>query len=181
MKVIDFLKKKNKLVFKATGIVLIPEDQLIDLVPRRLDFRTDATICPYCVEFIDDICDDCPMSKASNKCTEFGGDDGTNDDSYARVKKELDGNGIGSVAGVVDLVKRFNESNGFSNDNLIRPKTISAMNKKELLYFIEEYNEYTGRFFEDVNNNSFKDIYDFHKEDFQDILEDEENNKEESM
>ena len=62
------------------------------------------------------------------------------------------------------------------------PATISEMNKEELLYFIEEYNNYVVDFPDYHDDGSYPVcIYEFHGIEFQEILNDEEENKEESI
>lgn len=181
MRVIDFIKKKNKLVFDETGVILVPEDQIIDLVPRKLSMHTDSSMCPYCNEFLYDDrgeCYDCPMNKAFNKCT--GLDEAGNrqdNDSYAFSLEALDGKSVISIPGMSELVDRYNAENGFQD-----AKTIAEMGKEELLYFVEEYNNYVVDFPEHHDSESYPVcIYEFFENEFQDILEDEEQNKEESI
>lgn len=60
--------------------------------------------------------------------------------------------------------------------------SVSALDKEELLYFIEQYNEYTGRFSETGESCiRLLDVYEFFQGPFQDILNDDEENREESM
>ena len=41
----EFLRKKNEIVFKETGLILVPEDQIVDIdVPEIGTFLC----CPYC-------------------------------------------------------------------------------------------------------------------------------------
>lgn len=76
MKVKKFLKKKNKIIKKVTGMDLIPKDQIKKTPFKHLSFYTNfdinvlsAAICPYCIsyqKYTD--CSGCPMSDAGNKC-----------------------------------------------------------------------------------------------------------------
>ena len=76
MKTKTFIKKKNKIVKKVTGITLVPEDQIIDEPKVMLGYFTsfylDSSVCPYCVsrrkDNINIDCTTCPMSLAGNKC-----------------------------------------------------------------------------------------------------------------
>ncbi len=181
MKVIDFLRKKNELIFMATGLVLIPEDQLVDLPPRQLGTRDDASICPYCLVFMNDDmgdCYSCPMNKAFNKCTGWSDVEESNKDTYAEVKYFLSGDPILRIAGVHELVKKFNRENGFEEET----ETISEMNKNELLYFIELYNNYVVDFPDYHDSGSYPVcIYEFFECEYQQILEDDKKNQEESQ
>jgi hypothetical protein len=69
MTALEYMKKKNKLVFKVTGKVLIPKDQLVD-VEFSDEFEPEewlnATNCPYCN--LHESCETCPMALAGNQC-----------------------------------------------------------------------------------------------------------------
>jgi hypothetical protein len=81
----EFLWKKNEIIRKATGKILIPEDQIVDepkvkLSDEYFDYRNLMwSACPYCVRrsTIDESgeesrvqidCSTCPMKKADNCC-----------------------------------------------------------------------------------------------------------------
>lgn len=73
-----FLRKKNKLVKRVTGVTLIPKDQIVETPRVQLDDNDydslNADICPYChiyrthINAFQHTCDECPMAKAGNKC-----------------------------------------------------------------------------------------------------------------
>lgn len=70
MKVTKFIKQKNKIIHKLTGITLVPEDQIQKVPKHELTFKNDATACPYCHLFLlrNNSCEECPMHKAGNGC-----------------------------------------------------------------------------------------------------------------
>ena len=71
---LEYLKTKNELVFKVTGKVLIPDDQLIEhelndeamskFIPHKL---LNSDNCTYCLKHYP-TCHNCPMSTAGNWC-----------------------------------------------------------------------------------------------------------------
>ena len=74
MSVIEFLNKKNKIVFDVTKLILIPEDQIEEVKKVKLIIDPDnkedldslhTNICPYCIIYK---CNDCPMNMAGNCC-----------------------------------------------------------------------------------------------------------------
>ena len=70
MKVTKFIKRKNKIIYNLTGIILVPEDQIVEVPKHKLNIAGGEGSCPYCLVYIDDIdCEDCPMAKANNECT----------------------------------------------------------------------------------------------------------------
>ena len=73
MKIIDYIKHKNRIIYRATGLILVPEDQIIDIPTEKvgeLSMMSDFYACPYCMVFYvdDEDCSSCPMSLADNKC-----------------------------------------------------------------------------------------------------------------
>ena len=76
---VEFIKRKNAIVFSVTGEVLVPESQIENVGNtkkmngplaslREIPDTTmlHAGICPYCKVFND--CDGCPMYEAENWC-----------------------------------------------------------------------------------------------------------------
>ena len=105
MKVITFLKKKNKLVKKVTGITLIPKEQIEKVTKHKLLGTSDADICPYCHVYTN-TCDGCPMHTANNQCgiRDF-------DSTYMKVMAALP-NSIDElidIPGMKKLVKKYNK------------------------------------------------------------------------
>ncbi len=79
MKTKTFIKKKNKIIKKATGLILVPKDQIKNTPkkPLSLTYGThnlDAELCPYCMAFYNSCTTEdgekCPMLKAGNDCHE---------------------------------------------------------------------------------------------------------------
>lgn len=81
---VEYLNRKNEIVFDATGVVLTPNDQICeDGEGVELEYFETAqnylhsTICPYCITrknedkgYCD--CSDCPMALAGNACSNYG-------------------------------------------------------------------------------------------------------------
>ena len=78
---INYLTRKNALVFKVTGLTLIPENQIKDITPVKLDVWESQELsnfdmlasdtCTYCAAYNygkDSSCENCPMSIAGNEC-----------------------------------------------------------------------------------------------------------------
>jgi len=72
---LEYMTDKNELVFRVTGEILIPEDQLVD-VEFSSRFTPMGRIvegnCPYCNVYLntytENACDGCPMYEAGNYC-----------------------------------------------------------------------------------------------------------------
>jgi len=79
MTVTEFIKRKNEIVKRVTGLTLVPDDQIEECeqikLQQSVSFKTlGAGICPYCMVYNKDescICNDCPMNKANNDCSEI--------------------------------------------------------------------------------------------------------------
>ena len=78
----EFFKKKNKIVKRVTGEVLIPDDQIMETGMKQVELGAEFNfdlivlgdgICPYCIYFYTkEGCDNCPMSVAGNQCEDSG-------------------------------------------------------------------------------------------------------------
>lgn len=69
MKVTKFIKKKNAIIHKLTGITLVPESQIQKVPKFPLDLESGASSCPYCPNYSSNaLCFGCPMSGADNQC-----------------------------------------------------------------------------------------------------------------
>jgi hypothetical protein len=73
MKVTEFIRRKNAILFDITGITLVPEDQIEEVEAKPLTKNwTNGGLCPYCRLYnqLDDIvdCSQCIMSKRGNEC-----------------------------------------------------------------------------------------------------------------
>jgi len=66
----QFMKRKNEIIERHTGRILIPEDQLKETGEKQqyLSIISDDRSCPYCTYFLDAGCFNCPMGKAGNRC-----------------------------------------------------------------------------------------------------------------
>lgn len=68
MTTLEFIKEKNHIIKKYTGITLIPESQMIDIPKTQLNMTADRYACPYCMQFLKFQCKSCPMFDANNDC-----------------------------------------------------------------------------------------------------------------
>ena len=73
MLVIEFIARKNKIIFDACGVTLVPQEQIKEIPKNKLGTSGDSDACPYCREFLILKCVGCPMMEAGNHC----GDDGS--------------------------------------------------------------------------------------------------------
>lgn len=111
MLVSEYLRKKNALVLKATGVILVPEDQIEECKQQPLHAVSDASVCPYCAIYHDPDgnCAKCPMEKAGNSCIAFT----RSQPSYRAVKEAMyklcNYQGIQDVPGVRTLVDQYNK------------------------------------------------------------------------
>ncbi len=64
-----YIRKKNEILKKHTGMVLVPEDQITECEAKPLSMRDDMSACPYCLAYenVGD-CTGCPMYEANNGC-----------------------------------------------------------------------------------------------------------------
>ena len=109
MTIREYIERKNALTFKQTGIILVPDDQIIDMEPMRLNFKNrDSGACPYCIEWINspNNCDGCPMKEAGNECAVEG-------DTYDQIVESLGDSLIYGLEGLEELIEEYNISNGF--------------------------------------------------------------------
>lgn len=87
MTVKQYIEEKNAIVFKHTGIKLVPDSQIIDMpgYAEPLFLHTDDDTCPYCHYYYDnkfESCIGCPMHEANNDCN-------CSNSSYQRIIKHL--------------------------------------------------------------------------------------------
>ena len=118
MSITQYLKRKNDLIYEQTGIILTPDDQIVEVEKRILGISSDMDACPYCVAFYvsgaleEDKCTGCPMQEAGNGCLT------TDDSTYEKItsKLSLEGNSASltkGIEGLHELIIEFNKSNGF--------------------------------------------------------------------
>ena len=72
MTIAEYIRRKNEIIKKHTGITLVPEDQITDLpddMAKPLSTSSDQEACPYClIWWKEEGCEGCPMDKAGNNC-----------------------------------------------------------------------------------------------------------------
>jgi len=80
MKVVDFIKAKNDIIHKHTGIWLVPYYKIIEVPKEKLDYKSnDGAMCPYCKTFnyyqrwksdtpTLEQCEGCPLLVVDNGC-----------------------------------------------------------------------------------------------------------------
>lgn len=117
MTVIEYIRAKNELLHKHTGVTLVPEDQIQDCPVKRLSIATDATACPYCMaydEHLNDNCAKCPMQLAGNGCSECHNENSTNS-TYNILAKDTAITACDEpwYDELADLINEFNKSNNF--------------------------------------------------------------------
>lgn len=69
MTVTEYIKAKNKIIFDATGMILVPDDQIQECVQLPLDMAYDGNACPYCKAF--QYCTNCPMYINKKSCPTY--------------------------------------------------------------------------------------------------------------
>lgn len=99
MTTVEFINKKNKILFDLTGIMLVPEDQIQECEQKELFSCNDVYCCPYCQVYYNYNCKGCPMHKAGNGC-----EDGS---TYDQVFYRLDAS-ICSIREIKELVEQYN-------------------------------------------------------------------------
>ena len=104
----DYIKEKNKIIEKYTGITLVPEDQIEEVDQGPLSMASDMNACPYCLLWFGtpNHCNGCPMFKAGNCCSD-------DDSTYHQVTDALCPDGIvgnKEIKGELSLlIERYNE------------------------------------------------------------------------
>jgi len=82
MSVVEFIQRKNQIIFDDLGVTLVPEDQIEECTKHKLFLDINPTsACPYCAVYYynpeeddedsddpDLWCPHCPMAKAGNVC-----------------------------------------------------------------------------------------------------------------
>ena len=70
MTVVEFLRKKNEIIKKHTGLILVPEAQIVEVAKVPLSMNEDINACPYCKIWFSEDCIGCPMAANNNDCYE---------------------------------------------------------------------------------------------------------------
>ena len=108
MKIKTFLKKKNKIVKKATKHTLIPENQIIKVDRKYLENSrkgeclTEDT-CPYCLIYAD--CLDCIMNIENNDCAENNSTWNAANEAWKELATKKD------IKKLNKLINKYNERN----------------------------------------------------------------------
>ena len=129
MTTLEFLKRKNEIVFAVTGVQLIPDDQLIDLPYIKLssdyyeeedglELSLHAKICPYCetyrekpngTEYTRIDCTKCIMQIKGNGCF-MGETDSGLDSTWVQCYDEWDNKSTkADILKLIDLVQTYNK------------------------------------------------------------------------
>jgi hypothetical protein len=69
VKIREYIEEKNRIVKEATGLVLVPEDQIVDIpvsAVGEMSVIGDMSCCPYCQVY--SCCQECPMGVVGNYC-----------------------------------------------------------------------------------------------------------------
>ena len=108
MKTKTFLKKKNKIVKKATGLKLIPDNQIINVDRKYLENSEKGKclsedICPYCLVYAD--CLDCIMNIENNGCVEDNSTWNVANEAWKELATKKD------IKKLNKLINKYNESN----------------------------------------------------------------------
>ena len=105
---VEYMHKKNALVKDYTGLILIPEDQIIEVEPRQL-YEDDDEICPYCAVFSVYACENCPMKEAGNECVIDSGNTYDRVAEYILHQSSPSIESIYGIPGMRELVAEYNE------------------------------------------------------------------------
>jgi hypothetical protein len=100
MTVREYIIEKNKLIYDQLGLILVPEDQIIDIEPMKISEEADYLACPYCIKYL--FCHGCPMNKADNNCNNLNS-------SYGQcVEAANKTNLVQSIKGLPELIAKYN-------------------------------------------------------------------------
>lgn len=105
----EYIRAKNKIIYDATGLTLVPEEQIVDIDTKlvgKLSMGDDMKACPYCKVYLHkytlENCKKCPMSIANNTCIAI-------ESTYRKITKsnpsiiEIDKDRLS------DLIDKYNE------------------------------------------------------------------------
>lgn len=89
-----------EIYFDLTGIILVPEDQMLEVTQFPLSMDSVYTVCPYCIAFwykhrYDENrtgCEECPLYKAGNGCNNIVS-------SYNKAARILSNRGMSMLEG----------------------------------------------------------------------------------
>lgn len=161
MTVVDYIEKKNAILEKHTGLILVPKGQIQEVeFSGELSLFVDMGACPYCSTFYGkdgiETCKDCPMYKANNTC--FDGESTYSIMSDASVEGTIVHEDNAWYGELVDLVKEFNDSRTLKDEKMVRKELLeNVLNIKIEDFGQEVYNSsYTFLFqgklhWEDIN------------------------------
>ena len=112
MKVTEFIRRKNEILFDLTGVTLVPEDQIEEVEAKPLHGNwSNGGLCPYCrvyEQLADGLvdCSQCIMSKRGNECNGFNS-------TYRQMTTALHDNGISAaykrIPEIMALAREYNE------------------------------------------------------------------------
>ena len=106
----EYIRSKNQIALDLVGVIITPENQIVDIEFHELEPTIGDYSCPYCQKYQATgrrSCRGCPMSEAGNEC-------GISKDSTWYIfmtaihKKDLE---AAFKEAITPLVKEYNESN----------------------------------------------------------------------
>ena len=114
MTLIEYMKRKNEIVLAKTGVILIPEEQMVELEfnEKLRPEEGDGESCPYCVLFVAKKCIGCPMHEANNNCIQ------EEDSTYNQVMESLhrEDKELYRIDEIVELARQWNAELDKKND-----------------------------------------------------------------
>lgn len=117
MSIIDYIREKNKIFENETGIVLVPEEYIVEVsIKEPLSVVDDVGACPYCEVYYREDCEGCPLVPLNGVYC-----DGP-DSTYGDILSILDAEETGIVKhskvtyNMQELVDKFNKELGEQGD-----------------------------------------------------------------
>lgn len=115
MSIVEYLTRKNALALKYFGVIIVPEDQIVEVEKHKLSAEWNTEACPYCLVYLcenSDGCKACPMTLAGNRCS----DRNSSWNKFTNGRDEVQANSQDTVdqyyKELAQLIDEFNESNG---------------------------------------------------------------------
>jgi len=128
----QYLKRKNKLIRKVTGVTLIPKDQIVEHPFIKLNIgktpidSLKGIYCTYCQMYHKNSCEGCPMFEADNRCFPYPKDDRPNSWNTANdlwIEKATEEDKLE----LFNLAKQYNEEEGKKDTKKISIKHLQKV------------------------------------------------------